>query len=283
MEGTVPATAAAFAPTAPGGAAGYVPASPVAPGSGPNPALAGVLAGFFPFGVGAVYTGQYAKGLAHLVIWGLLMAGLSTGDSHGTAFIVVLAIATGFFYCYQIIDAVRSAKALQAGQSVPDPFGLAQTFSTGPKVDTSKIPTGAIVLIGIGVLFLLSTTGLFDVNFDHLWPLLLILLGGWILASRWGLFGARATCPCDRCRTQGLMGPAILMTIGVIAMIDSYRHVGVFGYAGGILLVIGGVKLFRDGASYEGHRTLTGSDAGPAGGAVPPPPSTPPTSEVRHG
>src|SRR5581483_1512422 len=28
---------------------------------GPNPALAGILAGFFLFGVGAVYTSQYAK------------------------------------------------------------------------------------------------------------------------------------------------------------------------------------------------------------------------------
>jgi len=35
---------------------------------GPNPAVAGILAGFLPVGVGAVYNGQYAKGLAHLVI-----------------------------------------------------------------------------------------------------------------------------------------------------------------------------------------------------------------------
>src|SRR4030095_6756613 len=39
-------------------------------GPGPSPGLAGVLAGLFPFGVGAVYCGQYAKGLAHLVIFG---------------------------------------------------------------------------------------------------------------------------------------------------------------------------------------------------------------------
>ncbi len=281
MAGTAPPAAASYAPNAPGGAAGYASAPPVAPGSGPNPALAGILAGFFPFGVGAVYTGQYAKGLAHLVIWGLLMAGLTSGEGHGTVFIVAVALATAFFYCYQIIDAVRSARALQVGQSAPDPFGLAQTFSAGSKVDTSKIPTGAVVLIGIGVLFLLSTTGLFSVNFDHLWPLLLILLGGWMLASRWGLFGARLTCNCERCRTQGLMGPAILITIGVIAMIDIYRHVGVFGYVGGILLVIGGVKLFRDGASSEGHQALAGSETSPPAN-VAPPHSVPPT-EVRNG
>src|SRR5216684_5656805 len=33
--------------------------------TGPNPALAGIL-GAIPFGVGAIYNGQYAKGLAHL-------------------------------------------------------------------------------------------------------------------------------------------------------------------------------------------------------------------------
>src|SRR5436305_14136857 len=58
MEGTVPPPpAASVAPNAPGGARGYTSAPPV-PGSGPNPAIAGILAGFFPFGVGAVYTGQ---------------------------------------------------------------------------------------------------------------------------------------------------------------------------------------------------------------------------------
>src|SRR5207244_2117669 len=45
----------------------------VGPSTGPNPTVAGILAGIFPFGVGAVYTGQYAKGLAHLGIFVLLI------------------------------------------------------------------------------------------------------------------------------------------------------------------------------------------------------------------
>src|SRR5581483_8839520 len=51
------------------------------PTSGPHPALAGILAGFFPFGVGAVYCGQYAKGLAHLIIFILLIVGASNSHS----------------------------------------------------------------------------------------------------------------------------------------------------------------------------------------------------------
>jgi len=280
MEGKTPPAAAAFVAGTPGGSTAY-PAPVVA--SGPNPALAGILAGFFPFGVGAVYTGQYAKGLAHLIIFGLLIAGVSASDSRGSEFLgVVCGLGIAFFYVYQIIDAVRSARALQVGQPVPDPFGLARTFSGGQKMEGSKIPAGAVILIVIGVFFLLHTAGLFEVNFSHFWPLLLILLGGWLFATRWGLLGVQTGCMCERCRAQALMGPAILTTIGVVAMIDSFRRVGGLGYVGAVLLVIGGVKLFRDGASSDGHQDLPGPGTGSASGGSAAAPPTPP-SEVSHG
>src|SRR5512132_3525895 len=56
------------------------PVTPVAATSGPNPGLAGIL-GAIPFGVGAVYNGQYAKGLAHLIIFILLVIGASHGNT----------------------------------------------------------------------------------------------------------------------------------------------------------------------------------------------------------
>ena len=286
MEGAMPSGAAAFAPgTVPSPAPLYVAAPGTSPGSGPNPALAGILAGFFPIGVGAVYNGQYAKGLAHLVISGLLIAGCkAAADSGSTLLGVACAFSIAFFYVYQIIDSVRSARALQMGQPVPDPFGLGQTFSTGrdgDKIDTNKIPIGAVVLILLGVFFLLRTAGLFEVS-HHFWPLLLIFLGGWIFANRWGLIGGSASCTCERCRAQYLMGPAILTTVGVVALIDGFRNVGFFGYIGAILLVIGGVKLFQGGASSAGHRELPGPGTGPSstgGTAVPPAPP----SEVHNG
>src|ERR1041385_4678238 len=113
MGGSVPA--AQFQP-----APGYQPGPmPQVTSGGPNPALAGILAGFFPFGVGAVYCGQYAKGLAHLIAFTLLVIGASSGsDVEGTIF----GLAPTFFYVYQIIDSVRSARALQMGQPAPDPF-----------------------------------------------------------------------------------------------------------------------------------------------------------------
>src|SRR6266536_1404172 len=114
-EGAVPPAVGFVSGTVPPAAAARQVSPAPGSGSGPNPALAGILAGFFPFGVGAVYTGQYAKGLAHLVIFGLLVAGASASDSRGNEMLgVVCGLGIAFFYVYQIIDAVRTARAIQA-------------------------------------------------------------------------------------------------------------------------------------------------------------------------
>ena len=181
-------------------AAGFVSPAPVMPGSGPNPAVAGILAGFFPFGVGAVYCGQYAKGLAHLVTFTLLVWGETVIQNDGINTVLGLGIA--FFYVWQIIDSVRTAKAIQLGQPIPDPFGLARAFGgaepppPGQPVQPaqaiegahcSRIPTAAVVLIGLGVLFLLQTAGVFEFGWDRLWPFFLIGLGigCWPCARDW--------------------------------------------------------------------------------------------------
>src|SRR5581483_1981893 len=236
-------------------AAGFASSNPAPTmsGPGPHPAVAGILAGFFPFGVGAVYTGQYAKGLAHLVTFTLLVWGESVVNNGGLNTILGLGIA--FFYVYQIIDAVRSAHAIRLGQPPPDPFGLAQAFGASevfhekpanatrvaavsgqpysptpqtpePPAAASKVPTAAVILIGLGLIFLLHTTDLWYFNIDRLWPLILIGLGGWLLY--------RKTCcgtPAYRrdgrpYRTRGLIGPAVLITVGLLSLIESYNGPG---------------------------------------------------------
>lgn len=268
MEGTAPA--AGFVPPTqtvypPVGSASAAPRQPL--NTGPNPAVAGILAGFFPIGVGAVYTGQYAKGLAHLVVMVLLILGVSSNLPWYV--VTILSISLGFFYVYQIIDSVRSAKAIQMGEPAPDPFGLAQTFGAGERFEGTKIPVGAAVLIGLGVLFLLNTAGLFEFGLDRFWPLILIFLGVWLFAKHWGLIGGTAGCPCERCRTRKLMGPAILVTLGVLFLLDNVSRVGFHRTWPAILLVIGVVKLVQSNASSNGH----------VGPLPPAPPSAPPPQD----
>ena len=46
-------------------------------------------------------------------------------------------------------------------------------------------PVGAIVLIGLGLLFLFNTLGVFRFDwFGHTWPILIIVLGAWLLFRR---------------------------------------------------------------------------------------------------
>ncbi|MGD0468498.1 MAG: B-box zinc finger protein [Terriglobales bacterium] len=289
MEG-IPAGAAGFAPPTSSPAVTRQASPPPSPvvSSGPNPTVAGIL-GVFP-GVGAVYTGQYAKGLAHLAIFVLLVIGANASDDvHSEALGIICGFGIAFFVVYQIIDAVRTARAIQTAQPVPDPFGLAATFGGGAKIETSKIPMGAIVLILLGLLFLLHTMGL-GLGLDRFWPLILIFLGAWLFARNWGMAGLCCTgCQCVRCRTGRLMGPALLLAVGVLLLLQSL-HVANFGRTWPvILLVVGAVKLLQGSASVEGHIPSLGTGTSPGGGPIPPPPPVspappvPPTSEVNRG
>jgi Domain of unknown function (DUF5668)/B-box zinc finger len=281
LEGTAPpAPAAASYPPPPGFMPpaqapyppGGTPMPPVRTSGGPNPAVAGILAGFFPFGVGAVYCSQYAKGLAHLLIFAMLIF----ASDHAGRWDFVFGIGIAFFYVYQIIDAVRTAHALQAGQAPPDPYGLSQTFSFGDRGESRNVPAVAIILIGLGVLFLLHTMNIFEFGLDRFWPLLLIFLGGWILAKQWGLVaGRRWGCQCDRCRMRRLTGPAVLMTVGILFQLQTLDVVDIDRTWPAILLVIGIVKLLQSNASSAGHTGLF-----PPGRSVmtPPPPAAPPSS-----
>ena len=245
----------------------------VVPSSGPNPGLAAVLAAFFPFGVGAVYCAQYAKGLAHMLIFAFLVWGASNGgDAQSTLF----GFAIAFFYVYQIVDAHRTAKALQVGQPAPDPFGLSQVLGPGGKSSFSNVPTAALVLIALGVLFLLGNLGLFAFHsFSRLWlPLLLIGLGVWTFVRRSGMAGHPAPgCVCAHCRARGFMGPAILVTLGALFLLEAVHVVG-FGRTWPVLLlVIGLVKVLQSNAPTTGHME---PPPPPVGGAQAPPPPQPP-------
>ena len=96
--------------TAPAGG----PAGPPV-GNEPSPWLAAFL-GLIP-GVGAMYNGQYAKGIAHLVIFAVL-----DSLAHNVHDIFGLLVAGWIFY--QVFDAYHTAKARRDGTPLPNPFGL---------------------------------------------------------------------------------------------------------------------------------------------------------------
>lgn len=251
---------------------GVVSATPVTPSSGPNPAVAGILAGFFPFGVGAVYCGQYAKGLAHLLIFFGLVYGASNSESMDWLF----GIGIAFFYVWQIIDSVRTAHAVSAGLPAPDPLGLGQALGAGEKVDASKIPVGAVVLIGLGVLFLLQNMGVFEFSVGRIAPVLCILLGFWLFAKRWGWVPSNRVYD-HRNRWRGLTGPVVLVTIGLISLIEDMGGPRFHRTWPIVLLAIGITKLLERQGPTLPPPAMPGS-TGTGSSEV-----QPPVSEVRNG
>jgi hypothetical protein len=124
---------------------------------------------------------------------------------------------------------------------------LGTTFSAGERVDVSKVPVGALVLIGLGVIFLLHTLDIWDFSAHRIWPLVLIGIGGWLLVRRLGLVG-QVPPGFDRGRScrRGLMGPAILLTLGFQFLLDS---MGVIRF-GRARPGAGGDRLVKDFPEY---------------------------------
>jgi TM2 domain-containing membrane protein YozV len=89
------------------------PFVPISTGA-PNPAAAAVL-GLIP-GVGAMYNGQFFKGLIHVVIFAVLV---SMAHISG-----IFGIFIPAWILYQSFEAFHTAKALRDGLPVPDPLGL---------------------------------------------------------------------------------------------------------------------------------------------------------------
>ncbi len=65
----------------------------------------------------------------------------------------------------------------------------------------------------------------------------------------------RNYCGCERCGRRSLMGPAILITLGVLFMVSEFTWRVNFGDLWPIILiVIGVIKLLEFSASTEGHK-----------------------------
>ena len=175
-----------------------------------SPGLAALLS-LIP-GVGQMYNEQYAKGLIFVLIFAAL---IQLADHVSGMFGLLIA----GFYIYQIIDAYKTGEARRFGLPLPDPFGLndmlggqkkqayanppvatyAQTATGEPVAGVAPqvmvpveeepqkagAPVGAVILIGLGVIFLLNTFDWFRFDwFSKTWPVILIVIGVWIFIRR---------------------------------------------------------------------------------------------------
>lgn len=164
---------------------GYNPYAQTAP-SGPNapiqtsPGLAFIL-GCIPLGVGAIYNGQYLKGLVHALVFALLVS--IAGDARGPGGPIAGIILAAFIF-YMPFEAYHTAKRRQMGlpvdewSSILPHKGFAGQASVGP-----------IILILIGVAFLLDSLHIIDFwAFERfwpvLWPVILIIVGAYALYTR---------------------------------------------------------------------------------------------------
>jgi hypothetical protein len=133
--------------------------------------------GFIP-GVGAIYNGQYAKGLVHAVIFGVIISILNSNVGEGVNVIFSFVLTAWIFY--MAFEAYHTARKRRLGEPVDEYSGLLSLEGT-----RHGAPALGAVLVILGVVLLLQTLHLF--NFAYLaryWPVLLIGAGAYLLYSR---------------------------------------------------------------------------------------------------
>ncbi len=117
-------------------------------------------------GMGAVYNNQYLKALTYFSVFAALV--ILADDVHG-----VFGLGAFAFLVFTIFDSYRTAQVnARARLELANP-----SESTGE--DRAVVAWG-ILLIVVGVLFLLQN--IIPYRFlNHLWPLVFILLGGYLV------------------------------------------------------------------------------------------------------
>jgi len=149
--------------------------------SGISPGLAFGL-GFIP-GVGAIYNGQYAKGLVHVAVIGVLFSIANAEIPENFQPLVVLMLVA--FWAYMPFEAYHTARNRQLGHPVDE-------FSSLAPMGGSRFPVAPVILIGLGTVLLLDNLGLFELRrMLRFWPVLLIGAGLYMLFNRYFSKGPR--------------------------------------------------------------------------------------------
>src|SRR5690242_18617927 len=81
-----------------------------------SPGLA-LFLGMIP-GVGAIYNGQYAKGMLHAIIWGVLMSIANSRAAHGLEPVFVISVMA--WMAYMAFEAYHTARKRRLGEPVDE-------------------------------------------------------------------------------------------------------------------------------------------------------------------
>jgi hypothetical protein len=244
------------------------------PTGSPNPAVAGILSGFFPFGVGVMYCGEFTRALVHAAVFIGIIA-IQHPDTDVAGMLHGFAIA--FWYFFMIVDSVRVAKAKQRGEPVPDLLGIglghpsepvagAAVPSTGGVPATGgepvapphrHVPIGPLLLIALGILFMLNVSEIWIFSWDRTWPFIVIGVGIWMLFSRIGGWSMRYGEQGWGMRTSfcaaRLMGPAMVIVTGVLGLLDEYTRWG-WGRTWPLYIIVaGGIRMLQFTGTREDH------------------------------
>jgi hypothetical protein len=119
-------------------------------------------------GMGAVYNNEYTKAITYFAVW----AALSVMGSRVNG---VFGFGAFVFIIFTMFDAYRTAEAQARRRLQPD------YVSTEPPQQDRTIIGWGIFLILLGIVFLLQNIIPYYFFVNRLWPLVFVLLGGYLV------------------------------------------------------------------------------------------------------
>ncbi len=144
-----------------------------------------------------------------------------------------------------------------AGWGAPtDAYGNVPPAQPYPLESGRQVPTGAIVLIGLGVIFLIGNSGLFHGFPVHrLIPFLLIGVGVWVFVRKMTETGGSLSDD----GTQGYRarlfraarGPVWIVLVGVLFLLDTFNVLS-WGRSWPLFIIVGGLMTFFERTAYSG-------------------------------
>lgn len=136
-----------------------------------SPGLAGILAFFFPFGVGQLYNEQYRKALVFFLVFAGLVTLQTTGE--GQPF---MGLMLGGFYFYQLMEAIQTAKRINR-ISLNQPEERIEIEEFPDVLKSGSIFWGGFLIV-LGGLLLLANFELIDYGtLWDFWPVAVIVIG----------------------------------------------------------------------------------------------------------